>query len=95
VFVHAGLDGPQLDVVDAHHVLEVAVAGKPRYDGRRGRHLAGLYVGRPQRQLFLLADDHRAGGVPRRSSVGRHGSHADPVRLQSRNDASQVNCVGE
>lgn len=83
MFIYARLDGAQLDVVHAHHVLKIAVARQPRYDRGRGRHLAGLDVRRPQRQLLLLADDHRAGRVPRRPPVGRHRPHADPVRLRT------------
>lgn len=44
VLIHARFDCPQFDVVDAHHVLEIAVAWQPRDDGRRGRHLTGLNV---------------------------------------------------
>lgn len=72
MLVHARLDGTQFNVVHANHVLEIAVARQPRYDRGRGRHLAGLDVRRPQRQLLLFADDHRAGRVPRRPPIGRH-----------------------
>lgn len=90
VLIHARFDGPQFDVVDAHHVLEIAVARQPRDDGRRGRHLTGLDVRRPQRQLLLLADDHRARSVPGRPPVGRHRPYADPVRLQTTPDGHKV-----
>lgn len=77
--VDARFEGAHLDVVDAHRVLTVGVAGQPRDDGRTAGHVRRPHGGRPQRHV--LAHHHGASSVPRRPTVRRHRPHADAVRL--------------
>ena len=86
--VDARFHSAHLHAVNAHRVLEVAVARQPADDGRRGRDVCGAHGRR--RQRHVLADQHRTGGVPGGATVRRHGPHTDPVRLPGGGDATGV-----
>jgi len=78
--VDTGFHCPNLHIVDTHDMLVVAVARQPRYDSWRAGYVACLYVAWTQR--CILANDHSACCITRCSSVGRDGTHTDPMWLQ-------------
>lgn len=71
---------PNLHIVDTHNMLMVAIARQPRDDSWRAGYMACLYIAWTQRHI--LANDHSTCCITRCSSVGRDGTHTDPMWLQ-------------
>ena len=82
VSVNSRLDCPHLHPVDRDRVLEVGVAGQPGDHRRGGADVAGLHTGGAEGRV--LANDHRAGGVPRGPSIYSDRSDTNSMRLREK-----------